>query len=75
MSAGTWGQYVDEFVQINLKIDPEGAKVALTADFPSISEFQVPSQYVRGGGDVLLKVCSDCGQRCQPSFSYSGIPG
>lgn len=25
-------------LQINLKIDPEGAKVALTADFPSISE-------------------------------------
>lgn len=24
--------------QINLKIDPEGAKAALTADFPSISE-------------------------------------
>lgn len=24
-------------LQINLKIDPEGAKVALTADFPSIT--------------------------------------
>lgn len=24
--------------QINLKIDPEGAKAALTADFPSISK-------------------------------------
>jgi inosine-uridine nucleoside N-ribohydrolase len=30
--------------QINLKIDPEGAKVALTADFPSISE-SCPSEY------------------------------
>lgn len=43
--------------QINLKIDPEGAKIALTADFPSISTYRsgLPSL------DTSLTKCSHCG--------------
>jgi hypothetical protein len=37
-SQGLKAQSADFDPQINLKIDPEGAKIALTADFPSISE-------------------------------------
>lgn len=38
MQLSSYVTNADDTRKINLKMDPEAAKIALTADFPSISE-------------------------------------